>query len=151
MEGGYFTQEMIDEPSIRTYYEAFVEKYFSKKMSPENVLRLEEASREGTLAIASLNSQETIERHLRGSGIRHLFGTILTQDDTRNKGKMLRQLCVGYDPSNEVSFITDTVDDIHIAKAFCPGMDIRIVVTGVDGWRSLVGYVGEDKIVAPFY
>lgn len=150
-EGYFFTEEMINEPLIRPYYEAFVRRYFSKTMSPENVLRLESAARSATLAIASLNNRETVERHLRGSGIRHLFGPILTQDDTRNKGEMFRQLCKGYDPTRDVSFVTDTVSDIEIARAFCPQMKIEAVVSGIDTWRSLVGLVGEDKIIAPYY
>ncbi len=151
MEGGFFSSEMIAENDIRPYYEAFVERYFSKKMSPENVLRLENEARTAKLAIASLNTRETIERHLEGSGIHHLFSVIFTRDDGCNKLEMLRRACIGYDPATEVSFTTDTVDDILAARALCPAMDVEIVVQGVDGWRSLVGYVGEGKIIAPFY
>ena len=150
-EGGFFTQEMIEETSIRPYYEAFVHRYFSKTMSPENVLRLKRESISTTLAIASLNNKETIERHLEGSGIRHLFGPILTQDDTRDKKEMFRQLCKGYNPVIDVSFVTDTVSDIEVARGFCPHMEIEAVVSGIDSWRNLVDYVGEDKIVAPYY
>lgn len=150
-EGGFFTQEMIEEASIRPYYEAFVNRYFSKKMSPENVLRLEVAAGSAKLAIASLNNRETVERHLRGSGIQHLFGPVLTQDDSRHKGEMFRQLCKGYDTRTDVSFVTDTVSDIEVARAFCPEMEIEVVVSGIDSWRSLVGLVGQSKIVARYY
>lgn len=150
-EGGFFTQEMMAEDSIRPYYTAFVERYFSKRMSPENVLRLETTASSAKLAIASLNNKETIERHLRGSGIRHLFEQIFTQNDTPNKHEMLRELCRGYEPKREVSFVTDTVSDIEIARAFCPEMEIEAVVSNIDSRRSLVGLVGESKIIAPYY
>lgn len=151
MEGGFFSSEMIEEESILPYYQAFVARYFSKKMSSVNVSRLENMARDSELAIASLNNKGTIEKHLELSGIRHLFGPIFTRDGGLNKKEMLRRACEGYDPETEVTFTTDTVDDILAARSIYPGMRIEVVVTGVDDWRSLVGYVGEHNIVAPFY
>lgn len=150
-EGGIFTPEMIAEPQIRPYYKRFVARYFSQRMSRENKSRLEAQAQQAKLVIASLNNRESILRLLESSGIRHLFGTVLTQDDTRDKSEMFRQLCKGYDPATDVSFVTDTVSDIEIARDFCPEMEIEAVVSGLDTWRSLVGYVGKDKIVAPYY
>lgn len=151
MEGGFFSSEMIQDALIKPYYEAFVERYFSKKMARENVLRLVKFAETGNLVIASLNNTWTIERHLELSGIRHLFKLILARDMGYRKPEMLKIASSGYDPEKEITFITDTVEDILIAKEFCPKIKIKAVASGIDSLSSLVDYVGESNITDPFY
>ncbi len=151
MAGGYFTQEMLVDEEIYPYYERFISDYFSQRMSDANKSRLETDAEKATLVIASLNRRELIMRLLESSGIQDLFSTIFSLEDSVDKKWMLRSACTGYDPKRDVTFVTDTIFDIQIAKELYPEMDIEAVDSGMETRRGLRGFVTEDKIIAPFY
>lgn len=151
MEGGHFTKEMTQEATIKPFYDEFVSRYFSQKISDINRSRLEKEGSLFKLAIASLNNKETISRLLRQSEIDHLFGSVLSREYSSDKKEMLRKLCKEYNPKTEVSFVTDTVYDIQLAREFCVEMDIEVVISGADSKRALLGFVTEDKIIPSYY
>lgn len=150
MEGGLFTEEMIKDPSILPIYESFKERYFSQRMSREGIERLKERRNDNILTIASLNLKDPIVKLLKTSNIFDFFKQILSAEDSRDKKWMLRELGRGYDPKNDITFITDTIYDIQTARECFPYIKIK-AVQGTEFKRSLLGFVQEEDLIAPFY
>ncbi len=145
-----FSEEMMGDPAIRPYYEKFVDRYFAQRMSPDSVARLEREAESQILVIASMNNLETIERHLKQSGVRHLFDAIYSGSDKISKREMLRRIERRY-RADFMCFVTDSVNDIESARD--SGLDLRIeaVLSGQSDKRELLGYIAEDQIIPSFY